>query len=108
MIELYQAQDRVEAQMLKDYLHHQGIETVILNDLLSGAAGGVPANLFPTLWLLEQQQLERAKLFTKQFFNQPLSNAEPWYCEVCGERVDAGFEVCWNCATPAPKQEDKE
>jgi hypothetical protein len=100
MIELYQAQDRVEAQMLKDFLLQQGVETVILHDLLSGAAGGVPANIFPTLYVLEQQDLKRARELTEQFLSQSPSKGEPWVCEVCGERNDAGFEVCWNCATP--------
>ena len=103
MLELYQAQDRVEAQMLKDYLQQEGIATVILGDILSGAAGGVPANIFPTLWLLEHQDLARAKHLTKQYFSHFSVVGEPWCCEGCGEHIDAGFEVCWNCATPSPK-----
>ncbi|MES9942742.1 MAG: DUF2007 domain-containing protein [Candidatus Thiodiazotropha sp. 6PLUC2] len=108
MIELYQAQDRVEAQMLKDFLSQQGVEVVIFNDLLSGAAGGVPANIYPTLWLLENQDFEKAKQLAEQFFSQSLSSQEPWHCEICGERIDAGFEVCWNCGTPGPNQNNKE
>ena len=106
MIELYQARDQVEAQLLKDYLFRQGVEAVILNDFLSGAAGGVPANIYPTLWLLEQRELDKARRLTEQFFRQRTESGAPWVCEVCGVSVDAGFEVCWNCATPGPKQED--
>jgi hypothetical protein len=106
MIELYQAQDRVEAQMLKDFLLDEGIETVILNDHLSGAAGGVPANIFPMLWLLERRDLAKAKQLTEQFFNQQPVSRQPWCCAVCGERIDAGFEICWKCATPGSKQKN--
>ena len=68
MIELFQAQDRIEAQMLKDYLQDRGIESVILNDHLSGALGELPANIFPTLWLLEDQDLSKARQLKEQFF----------------------------------------
>lgn len=27
----------------------------------------------------------------------------PWHCDQCGEDIEAGFEVCWNCqAEPGP------
>ena len=102
MLQLYQAHDRVEAQMLKDYLREQGVETVLLGDMLSGATGELPANIFPTLWVLEDGDLARAKQLTEQYFNQFPVTGEPWRCEVCGETIDAGFEVCWNCSTPGP------
>lgn len=86
--------------MLKDYLDQQDIASVILGDLLSGAAGELPANIYPTLWVLEDDDLIRAKRLTEQFFSKPPVAGDPWRCTVCGESIDPGFEICWNCATP--------
>ncbi|MEJ2619673.1 MAG: DUF2007 domain-containing protein [Candidatus Thiodiazotropha sp.] len=108
MIELFQAENRLQAQMLKDYLQAQGIETVILNDHLSGAVGELPANIFPTLWLLDGQNLSKAKQLKEQFFSLPQTNVAAWRCPACGEQIDSGFEICWNCATPGPKDNNKE
>ncbi|MES9975993.1 DUF2007 domain-containing protein [Candidatus Thiodiazotropha sp. LNASS1] len=104
MLELYQAADRVEAQMLKDHLRQKGIETVIVGDHLSGAVGELPANIFPTLWVLEDRDLALAKRLTEAFFDRPPVSGEAWQCSVCGESIDAGFDICWNCGSPNPNE----
>ncbi|MBT2972044.1 MAG: hypothetical protein B6D72_04110 [gamma proteobacterium symbiont of Ctena orbiculata] len=106
MRELYQAADRVEAQVLKDYLDREGVETVIIGDHLSGAVGELPADIFPTLWVLDENDLERAKRLTERFFNRPPVSGTAWRCAVCGERIEPGFEVCWNCGSPNPNDNE--
>jgi hypothetical protein len=106
MRELYQAADRVEAQMLKDHLSQVGIATAIVGDHLSGAVGELPANIFPTLWVLDDGDLEQAKRITEAFFNRPPVNGKAWRCTVCGESIDAGFEICWNCGSPNPNEHE--
>lgn len=101
MRKLYEAADRVEAQMLRDHLEAEGISSVLFGDALSGAAGELPVNIFPTLWLVKDEQYQRARRLIDEFLAQ---KTEPqglfWRCPVCGERVDPGFDLCWNCATP--------
>ena len=29
-----------------------------------------------------------------------------WWCDACGERNGARFEVCWNCGVEAPENAD--
>ncbi|MEJ2694554.1 MAG: DUF2007 domain-containing protein [Candidatus Thiodiazotropha sp.] len=106
MRKLYQAVDRVEAQMLKDYLQEQNITCALFGDLLSGATGELPANIFPELWVMKDEQYQRARWLIDEFkaaANDPAG--ESWRCPVCGEVVDPGFDLCWNCATPRIKQE---
>ena len=87
--------------MLKDYLHEQGIPSMLLGDALSGAAGELPANVFPTLWLLKDEQYALARELIGLFKASAVESREgPWRCPVCGEGVDPGFDLCWNCATP--------
>jgi hypothetical protein len=105
MKELYQAADRVEAQILKDHLGQEGIETVIIGELLSGAVGELPADIFPTLWVLDDDDLDRGRRLTEQFLNASLVGGKAWRCPVCGEGVDGGFEICWHCGSPNPIQQ---
>ncbi len=52
MKKLYEAADRIEAQMLRDALSSAGVEAVILGDYLAGAAGELPANIWPAVWVV--------------------------------------------------------
>ena len=102
MRKLYEAADRMEAQMLMDYLQEQEIPCVLLGDYLSGAAGELPANIFPTLWVIEDRHYPRARQLVREFGRGGVAEtrAEPWRCPICGEMVDPGFDICWNCASP--------
>jgi hypothetical protein len=100
MRKLYEAVDRVEAQMLKDYLEEQGITTVLLGDYLSGGAGELPANIFPALWVVKDEQYQRARRLIDEFpANTRGESTGAWRCPVCGESVDPGFDICWNCGS---------
>ena len=102
MKRLYEAANQIEAQMLKDQLLAQGIESVILGGFLSGAAGELPANIYPEVWVLDEGQLPQARELLAEFAKNQIKSAqtEPWDCPNCGARVDAGFDLCWNCALP--------
>lgn len=98
MKELYLARDRVEAQLLVDFLDRKLIEAVILGDYLAGAAGELPAGIFPAVWVVEDEDLPRAREALAVFLQpDPAQSAGPWICPACGERVEAGFDLCWNC-----------
>jgi hypothetical protein len=99
MQRLYQARDRIEAQLLLDLLDCRLIRAVVLGDYLSGAAGELPADICPTLWLIDDQDLRRAREVLAGFLapSEPSVNAAPWDCPACGERVEGDFDLCWNC-----------
>ncbi len=99
MLPFYQAQDRIEAQLLGDFLDRHLVDTVILGDYLSGAIGELPADISPTVWILHREDLDRARELLARFLAQsaPDDTATPWTCTACGERVDGDFNLCWNC-----------
>lgn len=100
MRRLYEAADRIEAQRLIDFLHDHDIPAVMLGDYLSGAAGELPANIFPSVWLVENVHWLLANTLL-QDFHEPSSQGETaWLCSECGETVEGEFDVCWNCGTP--------
>ena len=102
MRRLYEAADRFEAQRLKDFLSDNRIEAVVLGDYLAGAAGELPANIFPAVWVVENRDLASATLLLADFLAQPVQAEfkEGWRCPKCAEQVDSAFDICWNCSTP--------
>ena len=105
MQRLYLARDRVEAQFLRDFLDSEHVESVILGDYLAGAAGQLPVDIFPAVWVVEDSDIERARRLLGRFLDQwrEPRNAPAWRCPRCGESVDGGFDCCWSCGTPRPE-----
>jgi len=99
----------LEAHALKDMLALDGIESRVTNESMSASFGflaGTTSSFSPSVMILEQDA--EAALAIKQKFLagdvvQPTTVPE-WTCG-CGETVDAGFEVCWNCGTLHAEQQ---
>ncbi|NEV62027.1 DUF2007 domain-containing protein [Thiorhodococcus minor] len=104
MQQLYQARDRIEAQILHDFLDRHLIETTILGDYLSGAIGELPADIYPTLWVIYDGDLDRARELVARFLRGSEHRGElgSWTCESCGETVSEGFDLCWRCGQERP------
>jgi len=101
---LYQAADALQAHLLRDHLAAHHIQSVVLGDYLSGAAGELPAVNFPAVWLLEDHDLPRARQLLELFL-QPPPPASDWVCPACGASVDGEFALCWQCSTPRPEDD---
>ncbi|MFZ0790664.1 MAG: DUF2007 domain-containing protein [Chromatiaceae bacterium] len=104
MQRLYVARDRIEAQLIHDFLDGHLIRTVVLGDFLSGAVGELPADICPALWVIDDMDLERAREVLARFLAPGASrpDARAWTCPACGELVEAGFDLCWNCGRARP------
>jgi hypothetical protein len=101
MQRLYTARDRIEAQLIHDHLDRHLIRNTILGDFLAGAIGELPADLSPSVWLLDDDDLGRARGILDQFLAASAArpgDGAPWRCPACGEMVEADFDLCWNCA----------
>jgi hypothetical protein len=102
MHRLYQARDRIEAELLRDFLDRHLVEAVVLGDYLSGAAGGLPADISPSVWILEDEHRERGRDLLDRF-QADRARQHPgaaWICGRCGESVEGDFDLCWNCGHP--------
>jgi hypothetical protein len=99
MHRLYQALDRIEAQFLRDFLDRHLIEAVVLGDYLSGAVGELPADIYPSVWVVDDRDLDRARGLLRRFLADCDGRGRdgPWTCPQCGETVDGGFDLCWQC-----------
>ena len=103
MKQLYEAADRIEAQLLKDFLASRHIKTVISGDYLAGGAGELSALQFPVLWVVEDRDLDLASRLLQQFLqsrDKSASDTYDWHCQQCGELIEGQFDLCWKCGTP--------
>jgi hypothetical protein len=100
MKQVYIAPDIVGAQMMKDYLVSFGIESFVQGDLLIGAIGEIPTNSYPTVWVLNDADIERAEERVRNFESQQQDDqvySNVWKCIACDELIEAQFTHCWNC-----------
>lgn len=100
MRKLYECRDRLQAQILHDALAAQHIETVILGDYLTGAAGELSAIQFPVLWAVQDDDYYHARSLIDQHLKASVEKSAAWKCPQCGEQVEGVFAICWNCQSP--------
>jgi hypothetical protein len=93
------ARDRIEAQFLRDFLERQRVPTALLGDYLAGAAGELPLDIFPSVWVVDDDDLPRARELLARFLQLTADAVAgpPWVCPACGEQVEGGFDLCWHC-----------
>ena len=109
-VKVYQAKNVTEAYLVKNLLEEEGIEAHIEGEYLQGALGDLPWLAISPRVLVPAEAEERARRIVEDFDSQRLAEptgepSPPWRCPGCGEEVDAGFEVCWNCQTSRPAVE---
>ena len=100
MLKLFVSQILVEVESLKEMLDQQDIPCTIKNQQGSNLAGEVPfAEVFPELWVLNDEDLPKAKEFLDDWREaQPVETTD-WTCSQCGESQTKEFTTCWNCET---------
>lgn len=99
MLRLTQAPNIAIAALWVDTLREAGIAATMQRYFLGAAAGHLPPDqCLPEIWLThdEQEALARELLQALQHLPQ-----RRWDC-VCGERVEGGFEACWQCGRFMP------
>ena len=98
MRKVFVSQNLIEVEMRKDRLEQAGIRCLIKNQRLSGLAGEIPfAEIFPELWVIQDEDAYRARqVLEEELISQP-SNPDSWTCAGCGEHHESQFSECWKC-----------
>lgn len=101
MKRVYSAQNTLMVDHLKHVLDAEGIDCVVRNRSLSGAAGELPpAECWIELWVVDDAQLPGAlRLVEKALRKEDRVSGDTWECPHCGERLEPQFEACWKCCT---------
>jgi hypothetical protein len=95
MFIIYDAENIIDANLVRDYLTQAGIEVFIQGEWLVGGIGELPADTRPHLWVKTQQEATRAQRLL-QIYKRHVDQSD-WQCPHCEEYLDASFEFCWRC-----------
>jgi len=100
MRQVFVATNLVEAHLVKDHLVSFGIKAVIHGEILVGAVGELPADTYPTVWVVDNDDADRARSLVHGIVAEPSATQlfpDPWVCAECAESNDAPFTECWRC-----------
>ncbi|MDA7418364.1 DUF2007 domain-containing protein [Xenophilus arseniciresistens] len=99
MQRLAQAPNLALATLWADALRAQGIGASVQREFLGAAVGHLPPDqCLPEVWIDDQAQQARALAFLDALRSPP---QRLWHCS-CGERIEGGFEQCWQCGRLMP------
>jgi len=99
MLRVYTGEVLALVEIMKEVLSMHNIDSHIKNQYLSGAAGEIPPHeSWPQLWVSDQD-FERAKIIIEEAQRDSPESQEMLICSTCGEKIEAQFAACWNCAT---------
>lgn len=98
MKKIFVSQNLFEVEMRKERLEEAGIPCTIKNQRSSGLAGEIPfTEVFPELWVIQDEDADRARQLLEEGLVSLPSNQDTWMCAGCGERHESQFGTCWNC-----------
>lgn len=101
MHEVYRDMDSAKVGMLDGVLQNSGIPTLLKNFSGGSNITEIPIPiLYPTIYVLNESQVNEAKEIIREFFAAKPEDSEEWNCEKCGETVDGFLSECWSCQTP--------
>ncbi|OQW35252.1 MAG: hypothetical protein A4E19_16925 [Nitrospira sp. SG-bin1] len=103
MERVFVAQHLIEVEMRKERLEEAGIPCTIKNQRSSSLAGEIPfTEVFPELWVIQDEDCDRARKILEEGLVLLPSNQDSWTCPGCDERHESQFASCWNCGQQRP------
>ncbi len=96
MLIAYRAGNLLDAQLIADLLTSEGIDVRVFNQNAQSLAGEIPpAVAGPQVWVMQDQQLARARELIDAHQAQPELASQR--CRHCGEPNPGNFLSCWCC-----------
>jgi hypothetical protein len=98
MKKLYVSQSLIDVESRKDLLDQAEIPATIKHQRSAMLGGEVPfAEVFPELWVLKDEDFERALTLLQDWEQAKPLASTGWTCPGCGERHKKEFTSCWKC-----------
>lgn len=95
MREVFTHPDSALAGYYESMLQDAGIETFMRN--ASGNNPCVAPDSYPSVYVVNDEDYEKARALLEEAQKTPASIKESWKCTACGETVPGNFDVCWQC-----------
>jgi hypothetical protein len=103
MKQVFVSQHLFEVEMCKERLEQAGISSLIKNQRTTGLAGEIPfTEVFPELWVVQDEEYDRARRLLDDGLVALPSNQDSWVCQGCDERHESQFAICWKCGLERP------
>ena len=107
MKRVFTASNQFDIYIIKDLLESREIACLVRGELLQGAIGELPAQLFPELWIMDNSDEAAAKNIIQHYAKSLESQAKDnWRCDNCNEMHPDSFTQCWSCGKDRPCQAD--
>ncbi|MFT5465058.1 MAG: hypothetical protein ACI8UO_000144 [Verrucomicrobiales bacterium] len=98
MRKIYENIDFTGVGHFESVLKEAGIETLLKNTAASSTMGEVPfTEVYPELWVLNDEDYDRALEILKPYYEVMMENRADWVCANCKTEVEGTFGECWNC-----------
>lgn len=98
MLKIYVSNNLIEVETRKEILEQEDIPCTVKNQQGSSLAGEVPfAEVFPELWVINNDDYPRAQEILEHWSDASCENISEWTCVGCGEQHTGEFTTCWKC-----------
>ena len=99
---IYSNENRFIVSNIQNIIEQAGIETLLKNEFISGAAGELaPLDTWLELWIENDKDYAKAIDIINALDKN--KNMAGWVCPNCDEKNTAAFEVCWQCQNEKPE-----
>ena len=104
--------ESVDAHLFRNELNSHGINVAVTNEnstaLFGATTAGQSAAFTIEVMIMEKDaeaglEIKERWLEARKVEKPADQTVSEWSCS-CGETVDAGFEICWNCSSPFPSE----
>ena len=96
MRKIYIAANLPDAHIVLNLVERAGIRTCVTNANVQSVIGEVPVNLYPEVWVMDDEDYVRARKIVVDHEYTP-RECGVGYCLDCGEENPRSFEICWHC-----------
>lgn len=97
---IYLAADPIEAEIVRNLLAVEHIESDVLGALLWSGRGDLAADAYPRVMLRDTRDEVRARELLAEYTARSAAPTPSWTC-ACGETVPGNFAACWSCGSVA-------
>jgi hypothetical protein len=103
MIKVFEDFELSKVGQFQSVLESEGIRTHLKNQFTSSVLGEIPfVEALPELWILEEDDLPRARRLIQELLAEPREDLPEWTCASCDVVVDGVFTQCWKCGESRP------